>query len=143
MDDDEVADGHVSAYELKIIGGGLAAAIIAHVIPLTRGLFTALVTLVHELGHAIVAWTVGHPALPAFDFVYGGGFTNYGEFRTSLAVLIAGGLGYLAWLFRRNPRTLALIAVVFVVWLIAVSSEWRRETVIAAGGHVSEAIFAA
>jgi hypothetical protein len=142
-DDDVVSDGRITPKELKILGGGLVAAIIVHLLPFTRFVFSALVSLLHELGHAIVAWILGHPAIPAFDFVYGGGFTNYGDFHASLAIAIGAAFAYIAWLFRRNPKTLAVLAVIFVVWLIAVSGGWRRETAIAAAGHAAEVIFAA
>jgi len=143
FDDDAVPDGRITRKELVILGSGLAAAIVFHAMPFLRFIFSALVSLLHELGHAIVAWIVGVPAIPAFDFVYGGGFTNTGQFHLSIAILIAGGFAYAAWIFRRNPKTLGVIAVLFVAWLIAVSSEWRRETAISAAGHLAEVIFAA
>ena len=143
LDDDVVTDGRITRKELTILGSGLAAAIVVSLLPFTRFIFSALVSLLHETGHAIVAWLLGHPAIPAFDFVYGGGFTNYGEFHISLAIAIAAAFAYAGWLFRRNPRTLAVLGVLFVVWLIAVSRDWRRETAIAAAGHMAEAIFAA
>jgi len=29
----------------------------------------------HELGHCVTFWVFGYPAVPAFDFQYGGGMT--------------------------------------------------------------------
>ena len=139
---DRVEDGRIGRKELMILGFGLAAAIIVYLIPIFRFLFSALVTLFHELGHAVAAWLMGYPALPAFDFVYGGGFTHYGTFKLPLALMIAAGFGYLGWLFRRNWRTLAVIGTLFVVWLIFVSAEWRRELLMAAAGHAFEFILA-
>jgi hypothetical protein len=106
-------------------------------------LVRALVTLFHELGHAVVGWILGHPSIPAFDFVYGGGLTSRGEFRLSIAVAIAGAFGYLAWRFRRNRRTLIALASTFLVWLFFVSAEWRRDLAVSAAGHLSEFILAA
>ena len=143
LHDDEIPDGRITRKELTILGAGLGAAIIAHAIPLTRFVFSALVSLLHEFGHAIVAWLLGHPAIPAFDFVYGGGFTSWGEFHISIAIAIAAGFAYLAYLFRRNMKTLVVIGAIFTVWLIAVSSSWRRETAMSAAGHAAEVIFAA
>ena len=143
FDDDTVSDGRITRKELTILGSGLAAAIIAHAIPFTRFIFSALVSLLHEFGHAIVAWLLGHPAIPAFDFVYGGGFTHWGQFHLAIAIAIAGGLAYLAYLFRRNVKTLAVIGAIFTIWLILVSSGWRRETAMSAAGHAAEVIFAA
>ncbi len=140
---DIVPDGRIRRKELTILGVGLAAAIIAHALPFVRFIFSALVSLLHEFGHAIVAWLMGHPAIPAFDFVYGGGFTNWGRFRLSIAIAIAAAFAYAAWLFRRNTKTLVVIAVIALIWLVLVSNDWRRETAIAAAGHAAEVIFAA
>ena len=142
LDEDEVADGRVGASELRVLGFGLIAAILVYALPLTRFILSVLVTLFHELGHAVAGWLLGHPSLPAFDFVYGGGFTHQSQFRISLAVVVATLFGYGMWIFRENKKTVALIATVFAMWLIVVTSEWRRELVIAAAGHAFEFILA-
>ncbi len=49
----------------------------------------ALSTLCHEMGHAAAALMTGRPALPAFDFAYGGGVTMAGERRWWLLVVYA------------------------------------------------------
>ena len=139
---DRVEDGRIGRQELLILGFGLAAAIVVYLIPFLRFIFSALVTLFHELGHAVAAWLMGYPALPAFDFVYGGGFTHYGAFKLPVALIVAAGFAWLAWIFRRNWRTLAVIATLMVVWLIFVSAEWRREILMAAAGHSFEFILA-
>lgn len=125
-----------------ILGSGLAAAILVYAFPLTRFILSALVTLFHEFGHAVVGWLLGHPSLPAFDFVYGGGFTHMGAFRPSLAIAIAAGLIYLGWHFRQNRKSVAIVGVVFLVWIFFVTAEWRRELAIAAAGHAGEFILA-
>lgn len=140
--DDPVADGRIGKSELKIMGSGLVAAIIVHALPFTRFLLSALVTLFHELGHAMAGWLMGYPSLPAFDFVYGGGLTHHGEFNLAIAVLIAGVFGYGAWLFRRNRRTLILIGAMFGIWLVLITAEWRRELTFASAGHLFEFILA-
>jgi hypothetical protein len=97
FDEGEVVhDGRIGAKELKILGFGLMLAIIVYAIPFTRFVMSALVTLFHEMGHAVVAWCLGIPALPAFDFTYGGGITSYGQFHLSIALAIAGAFGWLA-----------------------------------------------
>ena len=130
--EDRIVDGRVGALELKILGFGLGAAILVYAFPLTRFVFSALVTLFHELGHAVAGWLFGHVSLPAFDFVYGGGITHYGQFRISIAVAIAGGFAYLVWLF----------GAIGIVWLFIVMKEWRRELVMASAGHLAEFILA-
>lgn len=138
-----VADGRIGPAEWKILGIGLALAVVAYVIPFTRFVFSALITLFHELGHAVTGWLLGHPSLPAFDFVYGGGFTHMGQFRPLLATAIGLGFAYLLWLFRENRKAMILIAIAAAVWLVFVTKEWRRELAIAAAGHAWEFILAA
>jgi len=142
-DQERVDDGRLGPSELRIMGFGLAAAIVAYAIPFTRFIFSILVTLFHELGHAVMGWLLGHASLPAFDFMFGGGLTHYGVFRRSIAVLVALGFAYLGYLFRHNRKSLVIIGAVFLVWLFVVTKEWRRETVMAAGGHLMEFILAA
>lgn len=142
-DIDAVTDGRIGRRELMILVPGLIAAIIVYSLPFLRFVISAMVTLFHEFGHAVAGWLLGHPSLPAFDFVYGGGITPRGEFRVSIAVAIAGAFAYAGWRYRRNRRTLAVLASAFLPWLFIVSSEWRREMVIAAAGHTTELILAA
>jgi len=126
----------------KILLGGLISALIAHAIPFFQFMLSPLVTLLHEFGHAATAWLLGCPAIPAFDFAYGGGITQHHDFQLPLGVLIGAGWAWLGWTFRRNPRTLAVLGLCAGAWLVAVSSEWRRELVIASMGHVGELILA-
>jgi hypothetical protein len=139
--DDSATKGRISAPELRILGFGLISAIVVYAIPFTRFLFSALVTLFHELGHTIVGWLLGYPSLPAFDFVYGGGFTHQGSFHLTIALAVLAAFGYGLWLFRANRRALLLIAAIALVWLAFVTAEWRRELAIAAAGHCGELIF--
>jgi len=140
--EDPVEDGRIRARELKILGSGLVAAVIVYAVPLLRFIFSAMITLFHELGHAMAGWLMGYPSIPAFDFMYGGGLTHHGEFSVVIALVIAAIFGYGAWIFRRNRRTLTLVVVLFIVWLIFVTAEWRRELVFASAGHLSEFILA-
>lgn len=142
LEEERIADGRIGATEWKVLGFGLAAAIVVYAIPFTRFVFSALVTLFHELGHAVAGWLFGYPSIPAFDFVYGGGLTHHGEFHRSIAVAVALGFAYLLWLFRENRKTLAIIGALFLVWLYLVTREWRREIAFASAGHLSEFILA-
>lgn len=74
---------------------------IAHAISLTCFVLSPLVTFLHEFGHAVAAWLLGCPAIPAFDFVYGGGITHHGEFRLPLAILMG-----CAWALRHDSASL-------------------------------------
>jgi hypothetical protein len=140
IEEERVADGRIGASESKILGFGLAAAMVVYWLPFTRFVFSAMVTLFHELGHAVAGWLMGYPSIPAFDFVYGGGLTPHGEFHKSIAVAIALGFAYVGWLFRENRRSVAIVGVLFLVWLFFVTREWRREIVFAGAGHLEELI---
>ncbi|HVG25428.1 MAG TPA: hypothetical protein VND45_14830 [Thermoanaerobaculia bacterium] len=141
-EDERVDDGRIGPAELRIVGFGLGAAIIAYAIPFTRFVFSAIVTLFHEFGHAVAGWLLGYASLPAFDFVYGGGMTHHGPFRMSIAVAVGCVFAYLAWLFRENKKSVALIGALFAVWLLLVTREWRRELAFGAAGHLTEFILA-
>jgi hypothetical protein len=142
IEEERVADGRIGAGEWKILGFGFVAAIIVYWLPFTRFVFSAMVTLFHELGHAVAGWLMGYPSVPAFDFVYGGGLTPHGEFQKAIAIVIALGFAYLGWLFRENRKSMAIIGALFLVWLYFVTREWRREIVFAAAGHLGELILA-
>jgi hypothetical protein len=127
----------------KLLAFGLIGAAIAHAVPFLRFILSPLVTLLHEFGHAVVAWLLGCPAIPAFDFVYGGGVTYHRAFQLPLAIIIGVAWTWLGWTFRRNPRTLVVLGLCTAVWLVAVSSDWRREVAISSMGHGGELILAA
>ncbi len=61
-------------------------------IPFTNHIMWLFTTLCHEMGHAAGALLVGRPALPAFDFSFGGGVTMTGERRWWLLAVYAIGV---------------------------------------------------
>ncbi|HET8774258.1 MAG TPA: hypothetical protein VFP80_10720 [Thermoanaerobaculia bacterium] len=142
IEEERIADGRIGRSELRILGFGLLAAIGAYALPLTRYVFSAIVTLFHEFGHAVAGWLLGYVSIPAFDFVYGGGMTHHGPFRLSIAVAVGLGFAYLAWLFRENKKSVAIVGVLFAFWLLLVTREWRREIAFASAGHLAEFILA-
>jgi len=139
---ERIGDGRIGPSELKVMGFGLVAAIVVYAIPFTRMAFSALVTLFHELGHAVVGWLFGYPSIPAFDFVYGGGITHMGNFQRPIAILVALGFFYAAYLFRENKKSMAIVGVLFLCWLFIIAKEWRREIAFASAGHLAEFILA-
>ncbi|HEV7239858.1 MAG TPA: hypothetical protein VGQ36_11510 [Thermoanaerobaculia bacterium] len=142
IEEERIGDGRIGPSERKILGVGLLAAIVVYALPFTRFVFSAIVTLFHEFGHAAAGWLFGYASIPAFDFVYGGGMTHHGPFRLSIAVAVACGFAYLVWLFRENKKSVAIVAVIFLVWLFFVTKEWRREIAFASAGHLAEFILA-
>jgi hypothetical protein len=142
FEEERIADGRIGKVELKVLGFGLLAAIVVYALPFTRFVFSAIVTLFHEFGHAVAGWLLGYASLPAFDFVYGGGMTHHGPFRVSIAVAVGLGFAYLGWLFRENKKSVAIVVVLFLFWLFLVTREWRREITFASAGHLAEFILA-
>jgi hypothetical protein len=123
-----------------VIGGGLLAMLLI-LLPFLTFLFVPLMTLIHELGHAFMAWVFGYPAIPAFDFLYGGGMTIHGDRWPLLLWAIYGGLGYLAWVYRRNRMTLIVLGI-FTAFYSAVAFSSIHQVLFVAMGHGFELIFA-
>lgn len=141
-EEEEVANGRFGKRELMTLAAGLIASVAVYALPFTRMVFSLIVTLFHEFGHAVAGWLLGFPSLPAFDFVYGGGWTHYGNFHPSIAAAVAAIFAYGIWLFRENKRSAIGIGVLLLLWLMAVTGEWRRELVVAAAGHTAEFVLA-
>ena len=139
---DSVSDGRIGRDELRILGIGLVAAIVIYALPFTRFVFSAIVTLFHEFGHAVAGWLTGHFSIPAFDMTYGGGITSRGPFRLSIALAVGALFAYLIYVFRENRKAMILIGAVALVWLFIVTAEWRRDLFIGSAGHLSEFILA-
>lgn len=122
-----------------IVGAVLAGLVLA--VPFLRFVLSYLTILVHELGHAVFAWLFGYPALPSFDFYYGGGFTSYETRKTILL-----GLVFTAWiaalyLYRNHrPGFLAVGALAVLYALFALTP--LHEHVIGFMGHGTELVFA-
>lgn len=139
---DSVQDGPLGAKEIRGLAFAFGVAMLVYIIPFTRFVLSAMVTLFHEFGHAVAGWLLGHPSIPAFDFVYGGGLTSRSPFKLPLAILLGAAWLGLAWLCRANKRTLALVGTGFLIWLFFVSAEWRRDLVFSSMGHLGELLLA-
>jgi hypothetical protein len=125
----------------RAVASGLALALIVYVVPLLRFVFHTLITLVHELGHTISAWSFGIPAIPAFDFVYGGGVTLHQGRSTGLTILIYAGFLALGYRLRANRGYVIALAVWVCVYTLVAFTP-LHEAIEIAMGHGSELIFA-
>ena len=121
------------------VGSILAA--VASYAPHVRFVFSYLVVLVHEMGHALAGWLFGYPSLPAFDFAYGGGVTMHGEQSMAIVCAWAGLLLWLAWRHWSNPRARFAWGAVVVVYLL-LSSTGAHDGVLNAAGHGTELVIA-
>ncbi|MDS3861059.1 hypothetical protein RIF25_09605 [Thermosynechococcaceae cyanobacterium BACA0444] len=131
----------LDAQAWKTIGIGAVLALILITLPFLTFLFTPLITLVHELGHAACGWVFGYPAIPSFDFIYGGGITIHGSRWSLLLWAIYGGLGYLAWLYRHNRLTLISLGIFTVLYTVSAFSPIHQALFVAMG-HGFELLFA-
>ncbi len=118
-----------------LIGFGLS--LVIYTIPLSRFVLNAFLTFVHELGHAAAFWVFGYPAVPSFDFIFGGGITLALNQVPILAIAVYGLLGYVAFLYRRNRNTLIVLCSIAFVHLLCLFSPWH-EAIIIAMGHIAE-----
>lgn len=120
-------------------GTALGALFVA--VPFLRFFGSVLSTLVHEFGHAAVAWAFGYPSIPAFDLVYGGGVTIHDARNPGLLIAAGGAFLFACWSFRRSARVLAgLGAGALAYLLLALTS--GHEALIIAAGHASELVLA-
>jgi hypothetical protein len=126
---------------VKALAVGGVLALVIYSIPLTRFILNYLVILVHELGHTVVAWLFGYPAIPAFDFVYGGGVSFHQGRQYLLLAVVWAALGGGIYLVRSRPglRNL-LIGVTAVHVVFAVTP--LHEALQILMGHGSELVFA-
>lgn len=111
----------------------LPIALLLHQLFLSRWIIIVFGTLVHECGHALVAWLTGHPALPSFDLVYGGGVTSVGAFQSWLFVVVWGAIIALAWTVRARLDWCVPLLVLAGCQLLLVITGAAEPTQIAAG----------
>lgn len=122
------------------IGTVLGALLIAF-FPTISFLLHPLITIVHELGHAAAAWAFGCPAIPAFDFNYGGGVTAKTDRQLPLLILIYVILGLGCYFFRKNRLTVALLVGLIILHIACVLTT-MDEFLFSFMGHGTELIIA-
>ena len=122
------------------VGLGLSVVLLA--VPFARFILSYLGVLVHELGHSVVSWIFGYPALPAFDFTYGGGVSLSFDRNGGLVLLILAAWGFLLWFYRSYPRMLGLLGGLFALWAVLAVTPLHEALGIAMG-HGAELVFAA
>lgn len=110
--------------------------------PLVGWVLQTFRILCHELGHALVGWVFGRPAIPAFDLSHGGGVTLIRD-RWSLLALLVGVCW--VWLIRVvwpcRPLAMAAAAAALVWGLILLAD--ADEPLIHLMGHGGTVVFAA
>lgn len=125
----------------QALAGGIFLSLLLIASPQVTFLLSPLITLVHELGHAFAAWGFGYPAIPAFDFMYGGGITLHGDRWPGLVFLVYIGLGYLLFSYRYNRITCRVLWVVIALYSLCAFTE-LHQLIFVGMGHGFELIFA-
>ncbi|MEO1125506.1 MAG: hypothetical protein AAFW84_08325 [Cyanobacteria bacterium J06635_15] len=125
---------------LQLLGLGFGLGCVITYLKVTAFLLHPMITLVHELGHAFAAWLLGYPAIPAFDFVHGGGVTAHFSRAPLLIYLVYIGLAFLYYRYRKNYLTLRLLLGVTVTYSIMTFLP-AHEDLITAMGHAFELLF--
>ncbi|MBI4782014.1 MAG: hypothetical protein HY785_11950 [Oscillatoriophycideae cyanobacterium NC_groundwater_1537_Pr4_S-0.65um_50_18] len=105
-------------------------------------LVSPLLIIVHELGHASLAWLFGYAALPAFDFMYGGGITMQTTDRIPLLLFgICSGFAYLCYRYRHNDLTSRLLLGGAIAYGFCALTQVHTLLIVAMG-HGFELLFA-
>lgn len=120
---------------------GLAAAVATFFTPLARFLLHVLVTLVHEIGHAVTAWLFGRPAVPAFDFLMGGGVTPTFERSWLVLLPIYALFAAAAVRMRRNRPALIALGLLGLLHVSFAFGRWGLMTILFMG-HGFELVIA-
>jgi hypothetical protein len=124
------------------LGIGLVTAIVILFVPFLSFVFRYLITLVHEIGHAIWGWLFGYPSIPAFDFTYGGGITMHQDRRMIIVIIVYGLFAWLFYLYRKNHLSLVVLLVIVALYTISAFTSFHS-IVILFMGHGTELIFGA
>jgi len=104
-------------------------------------LVSPLLIIVHELGHASLAWLFGYAALPAFDFTYGGGVTMQTNDRIPLLLFgVGSGFAYLCYRYRQNDLTSRMLLGGAIVYGTCTLTP-LHSLLIVAMGHGFELLF--
>ena len=115
---------------------GLVIAPVFSLAPLLSLVGWYLAALIHEMGHTAAAWLVGVPAVPALG-ITAEAATMHGEQLVLLALLIWGGLGFLAWRVERPAARWTFLGVLLVVYPLLAFTD-LREVLHHLGGHLGE-----
>jgi hypothetical protein len=133
---------HLDREAGKSLAIGLVTAVVILFFPFLSFVFRYLITLVHEIGHAIWGWLFGYPSVPAFDFTYGGGVTMHQDRRMFIVIIVYVLLAWLFYLYRKNHLSLVVLLVTAALYTVSAFTSFHS-IVILFMGHGTELIFGA
>jgi hypothetical protein len=142
MEDDEPIARGVEAAGWVAFGVGAGLALLTELLPFLRVLVGYFVVLVHEIGHALAGWLLGHPSIPAFDFRYGGGVTLHQDPQPWIIAAVYALLITCGWIFRANRSSLGVVVAATVLYSVLVFTA-AGDVAMIAMGHGAELVFAA
>ena len=125
----------------KSLAIGSVIGVVVFALPFARFVFSYLNTLAHELGHSVAAWGFGYPALPAFDWRYGGGLTVTGSRSTMVMLMVFAVWAFLIYQLRDRPGPRNGAIVCAVIYSVIAFSP-AQEVIRLAMGHTMELIIA-
>lgn len=126
----------------RAIATGLGLGILVTLLGQVKFLLHPLITTVHELGHAATNWLFGYFAIPAFDFIHGGGVTMSSEQKSVIIVtLLYLGLAYLFYRYWRNVLTARSLLGLTLVYLLCAYTPIHQALIVGMG-HGFELLFA-
>jgi len=116
------------------LGVGFGIAVIAVAIPMLNFIFGYLWILVHEMGHTLVSFFFAYPAIPAFDFISGGGITMRANERWLFLLLcIYAVWAFLLWHFRGNRLSLTVLAAALLLFAVLAHTSVHQALVLGSG----------
>ena len=123
-----------------VLGIGAVLAPVFLLTPMLQYMGWFLASLIHELGHCIVAWTFGSFAFPAIR-LDGHAAAVHQPQSVPVVVLILAGLVYLLYMFRAHARARVLLGAAVLLYPVLAFTE-AHEVVHLLGGHLAELAFA-
>jgi hypothetical protein len=123
-------------------GAYIAVGAVLAWLPFIGWIIGTLQTLVHEIGHAVASWFFARPAVPAFDFSQGGGFTIIRDRATLMLLLLVVAWAWLGWMVRGSKKLLIAVGAGTVAWMACLLIGLDRP-IISLMGHGGVYAFAA
>jgi hypothetical protein len=121
-------------------GIGLVTAPVFALTPMLGYMGWFLASLVHEMGHAAIAWFFGMPAIPAIS-MDGHAAAVHSEQQVMLALLVSAGLALAAWRWLAGPWRWVGVALALVLHpLLAFTG--AKDLLHLLAGHGAEMVFA-
>lgn len=123
------------------IATGIGLALLVLALPQVTFLLSPIITIVHELGHTLTNWIFGYPAIPAFDFMHGGGVTMQTQRLHFLMGIVYSGFGFLFYIYWQNYLTARVLLGVAIAYSICAFTG-IHDFLVLSMGHGFELIFA-